>query len=304
MLDGSRIMVAAAFVGVDWGTTNARFTLSSATGIVLAERAGPGIAELDGPAAIEAACFATIGDWPTVPVVIAGMAGSDIGWRLAPYVPAPATVAAVHAAVVRFEARSVSVALLPGVTTIRKDGLPDVMRGEETQIFGSMSGETGLVCLPGTHSKWAQVSNGEITCFHTAITGELMDAVGRGTILLNPKHAPVARPSLHFLEGVTAISHSKLGLETMLFTVRSRQMAGTLALDDADDYLAGLCIGSDIRSALVFQPEFRSVTLVGTPTLTALYAAALANLDIQSRQVDGKTAALVGLTGAYQAVFE
>lgn len=303
MPGGSSTMAAGAFVGVDWGTTNARFTLASAAGTVLAERAGPGIAELGTPAAIEAACFAMIGGWPTVPVVIAGMAGSDIGWQKAPYVPAPATVAAVHAAVVRFAARSVSIAILPGVTTLRKDGLPDVMRGEETQIFGSMSGASGLVCLPGTHSKWAQVSNGEITCFHTAITGELMDAVGRGTILLNPKHAPVARPSAHFLDGVTAINHSKLGLETMLFTVRSRQMAGTLAIVDADDYLAGLCIGSDIRSALAFQPDVRAVTLVGTPPLTALYAAALANQAIQSQQVDGKAAALAGLTGAYQAIF-
>lgn len=296
-------MVAGAFVGVDWGTTNARFTLANAAGTVLADQVGPGVAALNGPAAIEAACFAAIGDWPRVPLVIAGMAGSDIGWRLAPYVPAPATAAAVHAAAVRFSARGISIALLPGVKAIREDGFPDVMRGEETQIFGSMSSDTGLVCLPGTHSKWAQVSNGQIACFHTAMSGELMDVVGRGTILLNPKRTPVARPDLHFLEGVTAINHSRLGLETMLFTVRSRQIAGTLTAEAADDYLAGLCIGSDIRSALAFHPDVRSVTLVGAPPLTALYAAALASLGIMSRQVDGKTAALAGLTSAYQAIF-
>ena len=296
-------MVAGAFVGVDWGTTNARFTLADAAGAVLADKVGAGIASLDGPAAIEAACFAAIGDWPRVPLVIAGMAGSDIGWRPAPYVPAPATAAAVHAEAVRFAARGISIAMLPGVKAIRADGFADVMRGEETQIFGSMSGDTGLVCLPGTHSKWAQVNEGHITCFHTAMSGELMDVVGRGTILLNPKRAPVAWPGLHFLEGVTAINRSILGLETMLFTVRSRQIAGTLAAEAADDYLAGLCIGSDIRSALAFHPNARSVTLVGAPPLTALYAAALASLGIMSRQVDGKFAALAGLTSAYQALF-
>ena len=296
-------MAVGTFVGVDWGTTNARFILAGADGAMLAERTGPGIAALNGADAIAAACFCAISDWPTLPVIIAGMAGSDIGWKPAPYVPTPATAAAVHAAAVRFTAHGVPVALLPGVKTMRDDGFPDVMRGEETQIFGSMRSDSGLVCLPGTHSKWAQVEDGRIASFHTAMSGELMDVVGAGTILLNPKRAPVARPGVQFLEGVTAINHSRLGLETMLFTVRSRQMAGTLAAAAADDYLAGLCIGSDIRSALAFHPEARSVTLVGAPSLTALYAAALTNLGIMSRQIDGKGAVLAGLTNAYQAIF-
>lgn len=296
-------MAKGTYVAVDWGTTNASFILAQADGTILAEQTGPGIAALDGPDAIEAACFAAVADWPRAPLVIAGMAGSDIGWQLAPYVSAPATADDVHAAAVRFVARGVQVALLPGVQTVRDDGFPDFMRGEEIQIFGSVASDTGLVCLPGTHSKWAQVNNGEIAYFHTAMSGELMDAVGRETILLNPKHAPVAQPGVLFLEGVTAINHSKLGLETMLFTVRSRQVARTLTTATADDYLAGLCIGSDIRSALTFHPDIRSVTLVGTPSLTELYARALTSLGIVSRQVDGKTAALAGLTSAYRAIF-
>lgn len=296
-------MDAGAFVGVDWGTTKASFILAQADGTILAEQSGPGIATLDSPGAVEAACFAAVADWPSVPLVIAGMAGSDIGWRPAPYVSVPATADDVHAAAVRFAARGVQVALLPGVRTTREDGFPDFMRGEEIQIFGSMASDAGLVCLPGTHSKWAQVNNGEIACFHTSMSGELIDAVGRGTILLNPKHTPVAQPGAPFLEGVAAINQSKLGLETMLFTVRSRQVARTLTTATADDYLAGLCIGSDIRSALTFHPDMRSVTLVGAPSITGLYATALTSLGIISRQVDGKTAALAGLTSAYRAIF-
>ena len=296
-------MATGTFVAVDWGTTNASFILAQADGTILAEQTGPGIAALDGPGAIEAACFAAIADWPSLPLVIAGMAGSDMGWHPAPYVSAPATAEDVHAAAVRFVARGVQVALLPGVQTVRDDGFPDFMRGEEIQIFGSVASDAGLVCLPGTHSKWAQVNNSEIAYFHTAMSGELMDAVGRGTILLNPKHAPVAQPGALFLEGVKAVTHSGLGLETMLFTVRSRQIAQTLTAATADDYLAGLCIGSDIRSALTFHPDTRSVTLVGAPSLTELYATALASVGIISRQVDGKTAALAGLTSAYRAIF-
>lgn len=296
-------MDAGAFVGVDWGTTKASFILARTDGTILAEQTGPGIAALDSPDAIEAACFAAVADWPRVPLVIAGMAGSDIGWHPAPYVSAPATAEDVHASAIRFAARGVQVALLPGVKTTRGDGFPDFMRGEEIQIFGSMASDAGLVCLPGTHSKWARIDNGKIAYFHTAMSNELMDAVGRGTILLKPKHAPIAQPGVQFLEGVTAVTHSKLGLETMLFTVRSRQIAKTLTAATADDYLAGLCIGSDIRSALTFHPDTRSVTLVGAPSLTKLYAAALASVGITSPQVDGKTAALAGLTSAYRAIF-
>lgn len=303
MPDEHRAMVAPAFIGVDWGTTNSRFSLASAAGDLLDERTGPGIASLDCPDAIESALFTAICDWPGLPVVISGMAGSDIGWRPAPYVCVPANAQSVHAASVRFTVRNVSIALLPGVRILRSDGHPDVMRGEETQIFGGISIDTGLICLPGTHSKWANVKSGRIERFHTAMSGELMDVIGRSTILLSPKRPPLARPSTQFVEGVKAINSSRLGLETMLFTVRSRQLAGILAAEFADHYLAGLCIGSDIRSALNFHTNVRTVTLIGAPPLTELYAAALASLGFVSRQVDGKTAALAGLTHAYRTLF-
>jgi 2-dehydro-3-deoxygalactonokinase len=293
----------AAFVGVDWGTSNARFMLIDADGGLIEERSGPGISRLAGAAAIEAACFEALGDWPRVPVVMAGMVGSNIGWRLAPYVTAPAAAQTVAAKAICFAAGGRQFALLPGVETTRSDGLPDVMRGEETQIFGGIGGDDTLVCLPGTHSKWAVVANGAITGFHTAMTGELLEIMGRHSILLNPKRAPAARPDAAFLEGVAATGASAAGLETMLFTVRSRQIAGTLTAEAADSYLSGLCIGADIRSALALHPGVRSVTLIGSPALAALYASALTMIGIPSHQIDGRDAVLAGLTRAYREIF-
>jgi 2-dehydro-3-deoxygalactonokinase len=293
--------MAAAFVGIDWGTSNARFMLIDADGTLIDERSGPGIARLDGSKAIENACFEAIADWPPVPVVMAGMVGSNIGWRLAPYVKTPATPTNMNA--IRFDTRDRKFAILPGVETMRPDGFPDVMRGEETQIFGCIGSDSGLVCLPGTHSKWAVVANGAIAQFHTAMTGEVLDVIGRNSILLNPKRAPEAQPDDVFLDGVGAVRASKLGLETLLFTVRSRQIAGSLTTEVADGYLAGLCIGADIRSALALHPETRSVTLIGSPALTALYAGALAAFGIPSRPIDGRDAVLAGLTRAYREIF-
>jgi 2-dehydro-3-deoxygalactonokinase len=294
--------MAAAFIGVDWGTSNARFMLVGADGALIEERAGPGIARLDGASAIESACFDALAGWPNVPVVMAGMVGSNIGWALAPYTKTPAKPTGANT--VCFNALDRTFAILPGVETIRLDGFPDVMRGEETQIFGGIDGDSALVCLPGTHSKWAVVTDGAITDFHTAMTGELLDIIGRSSILLSPKRPPAAQPSDIFLDGVTAIKGSALGLETLLFTVRSRQIIGTLSTEAADGYLAGLCIGADIRSALMVYREARSVTLIGSPALTALYASALAAFGIPSRQIDGRDAALAGLTTAYREIFE
>jgi 2-dehydro-3-deoxygalactonokinase len=295
--------MAALFVGVDWGTSNARFMLVDADGSVMATRNGPGIAQLAGAAAIADAVFDAVTDWPPVPVIMAGMVGSNIGWHLAPYAATPATVADTATGAVRFAARGRSFALLPGVETVRADGFPDVMRGEETQIFGALGQSSGLACLPGTHSKWVVVNDGTITQFHTAMTGELLDLIGRHSIVLNPKRPPLAVPDQHFLDAVTTMKASALGLETMVFTVRSRQIAGTLSADAAAHVLVGLCIGADIRSALLLYPDARSITLIGTPALTALYASGLAIFGIPSRQIDGCDAALAGLTHAYQAVF-
>ena len=293
--------MAAAFVGVDWGTSNARFMLVDESGALIDERSGPGIARLDGVTAIESACFDALGDWPRVPVIMAGTVGANIGWRLAPYIMTPATADTVEA--IRFEAGGWQFAILSGVETVRPDGFPDIMRGEETQIFGGIGSDSALVCLPGTHSKWVVVTDGAITAFHSAMTGELLDVIGRNSILLNPKRAPAAQPGPVFLEGVSAVKNSALGLETLIFTVRSRLVTGTLSADMADDYLAGLCIGADVRSALTLHTDARSVTLIGSPALTALYASALAAFGIPSRQIDGRDAVLAGLTKAYREIY-
>jgi 2-dehydro-3-deoxygalactonokinase len=294
--------VSAAFIGVDWGTSNGRFMLVDAEGNCLAERSAPGIKRLDGSDAMEATAFEALEGWPELPVIMAGTVGANIGWHNVPYVRTPASADMVLASAFQFTARGRSFVILPGVDTIRADGQPDIMRGEETQIFGALAGETGLVCLPGTHCKWARVEDGSITGFHSTMTGELLELVGLHSIMLAPKRAPAGKLGAVFDEGVGAIRDSVAGIEALLFTTRTRQVTSVMAADDADDYLAGLCIGGDVKSALALNPDARSVTLIGSPTLTGLYASALTSFGIPSRQLDGKKAVLAGLTKAWQAL--
>lgn len=293
----------ATFIGVDWGTSNGRFMLVDDGGNCLDERSAPGIKRLDGPDAMEGAAFDAIASWPDLPVIMAGTVGANIGWYDVPYVRTPVAAEIMAAHAFRFTARARPFAILPGVDTVRPDGQPDIMRGEETQIFGALAGHNGLVCLPGTHCKWVQVENGSIIGYHSTMTGELLELIGLHSIMLSPRRAPAGHAGPAFDSAVAAMRDSVGGIEALLFTVRTRQVTGVMATDDADDYLTGLCIGSDVRSALALNPASRSVTLIGSPTLTGLYASALAAFGIPSRQIDGRAAVLAGLTRAYQEIF-
>jgi 2-dehydro-3-deoxygalactonokinase len=303
----SVVPTSPAFIAVDWGNSNARFFLVAGDGSLMAMRSGPGISQIDGAAAIESICFDIIGEWlgqhPALSVMMVGAVGSNIGWQLAGYAVTPATLMDVAAGVHRFCARGVNFIIAPGVATTRIDGLPDVMRGEEIQIFGSVTSKEALICLPGTHSKWAKVSSETITAFHTAHTGELLDILGRHSILLNPKRPVAAKPNTAFVEGVEIARESNAGFESLLFTVRSRQIAGTLKPEVADSYLAGIAIGCEIKSALaLYGIPSATVTLVGSSHLTALYAAAMPRFGVATQQVDGDAASLSGLIKLYQAL--
>jgi 2-dehydro-3-deoxygalactonokinase len=264
------------------------------SGRVLGERSAPGIARLSGASAIEAACFQAIDGWPALLVVMAGMVGSNIGWGLAPYADVPASPLSVAHLAVRFAVRDTAFVILAGVATNQ----PDVMRGEETQIFGAA--RNGLICLPGTHAKWALVEDGVISTFFTAMTGELIDILGRHSILLKPQRAPIAEVGAAFLEGVSVARSHSAGLEVLLFSVRSRQIAGMLSDVDAEAYLAGLCIGADVRSALAINGGTKEVTLVGSAALNGLYGAALDVFGVRSCQIDGQGAVVNGLLRAYR----
>jgi 2-dehydro-3-deoxygalactonokinase len=294
------------FIGVDWGNSNARFFLVAEDGSLMAMRSGPGIGQIEGAAAIENICFDIIGDWldqyPALSVMMIGAVGSNIGWQSAGYASTPATLIDVAAGVRAFHARGVNFMVAPGVATTRIDGLPDVMRSEEIQIFGSVTSKEALVCLPGTHSKWAQVSDEAIITFHSAHTGELLDILGRHGILLNPKRPVAAKPDASFVEGVEIAQASIAGLESLLFTVRSRQIAGTLEAEDADSYLAGLAIGYEIKAAFsLYGAPTAAITLIGSQQLNALYAAALTCFGVAAEPVDGNAASLLGLMKLYQA---
>ena len=141
------------------------------------------------------------------------------------------------------------VLICPGLVSRDADGVPDVMRGEEVQIFGALSistRTTATVLLPGTHSKHAAVSNGSISGFVTHMTGEVF-ALLRDHSILGRLMAPRRVDLGAFDAGLDRARHRN-GLLHHIFGVRTRMLMNELDAASLPDYLSGILIGHEIAS--------------------------------------------------------
>ncbi|MDB5752746.1 MAG: 2-dehydro-3-deoxygalactonokinase [Ramlibacter sp.] len=270
-------------IGVDWGTSSLRAARIAANGAVLEERGSPrGI--LTVPAGGFAAVLQdTCGDWlrdPSALCLVSGMAGSRQGWQEAPYCHCPAGFGelgrGLHWVVPG------RIAIVPGLAC-ECDGVPDVMRGEEVQVFGALSllqQADGVVVLPGTHSKWVRVQAGVVQSFSTWMTGEVYALLRRHSILartMPDEEGPLDQAA--FTRGVRHATASGSLLHAA-FSTRTLALFGQLEPHAQPGYLSGLVIGEELRVQATGVAE---VTLVGSPALTARYALALATLGVRSR---------------------
>lgn len=277
----------AELIGLDWGSTSLRAYLLDEEGRVLELRARSwGIRQL--PAGgFDAALDDVLAGWPACPVLASGMVGSRGGWREVPYVPLPANLAAVAAALSFVDsAGGRRVHLVPG---LRNAEAADVMRGEEAEIFGALAlqpvlAERSALLLPGTHSKWVRVRDGRVVDFATAMTGEIYSALRHHTILsagLPEKDSPLDQHA--FLRGVhTARDSGAAGVLIKLFSARALVLAGELELLAVPDYLSGMLIGDELRGALAAGriDHATPLQLIGESALCHRYAAAATCFDL------------------------
>jgi 2-dehydro-3-deoxygalactonokinase len=267
-------------IGLDWGTTSCRAYLIGAEGAVLARVAdGPGILRVE-TGAFGAALDALIGDWVAthgkLPIILSGMIGSRQGWVEAPYARCPASADDIVAALAKIDHAGRAISVVPGLST-ENDGMPDVMRGEETQIFGALalSGrDDGLFLLPGTHSKWAEVAGGRIVSFRTFMTGEVFGALKDHTILGRLMRGD-ARDFAGFARGVRegAALDGGGALLNRIFATRTYGLTGRLADTALSDYLSGLLIGAEVAAAT--KHARAAVTIIASPALAQRYTDAL-----------------------------
>jgi 2-dehydro-3-deoxygalactonokinase len=282
-------------IALDWGTSSLRAWLLDAAGRAIDSRSAPlGILRVV-DACFEAVFQEVCGDWlaehPGIGAIASGMIGSRQGWREAPYVDCPAAIEDVAAELLRFEtAAGVGIAFVPGVAL--RAAVPDVMRGEETQIFGALPAQgDGQFVLPGTHCKWVRARRGRIEWFATFMTGELFSVLREHSILGRlMRGATFDEPA--FRRGVDD-GAAKGSVAANLFGVRTLGLFGEIAATGLDSYLSGLLIGDELADGLARTRSDRSrvPTLIGEPALTDLYARAFARLGVTARIGDPAAAA-------------
>lgn len=280
------------FIAVDWGTSNRRAWRVAPGGDVADEMEDDqGILSVpkDGFPSAVAAIRARLGD---LPMLMAGMVGSNRGWIEAPYVPCPAGLADLAASLCWIEGERA--AIVPGVA-LDEASAADVMRGEEVQVLGALAqgwiGADSALCHPGTHNKWVRLAGGRIAAFRTVMTGEIFNLLKEHSILSDLLAAPV-EPGAAFEAGVRhGLERDDLTAE--LFSVRARALLGKAPREDAGAYVSGLLIGADLKVGLRLAGE-SEVVAMGRPDLTRLFVAALAVAGRPARVVDGEAAFLAG----------
>jgi 2-dehydro-3-deoxygalactonokinase len=287
----------AALIGLDWGTSRLRAYLFDPLGAVLAVKDRPwGVLSTTG-GGFAGAYHDIIDDWRAagrdLPTIASGMIGSTEGWIRAPYCACPAGAGELAAAIVTTATRDGTVHVVPGVEV--RGAAPDVMRGEETQIAGALAlrpilGACSTLVLPGTHAKWVDVRDSRIVGFTTYLTGELFGLLRVHSILGRPARRVATDAQCGvawdaFDRGVkVARENGTGGIAPLLFRTRSLVLQHVLRAEESLDFLSGLLIGDEVRSA---SSAARSpLVLIGEPALCTRYERALVAFGIDAPTVD------------------
>jgi 2-dehydro-3-deoxygalactonokinase len=298
------------FVLGDWGTSRLRlFLFEDDKAIDACE--GPGIARLaDMPAAARIDILARIverwvDDPQSIRVLLSGMAGSRNGVCEVPYASLPADCASWTRAARSFDTRNMRMTIAAGVCSNNERSRIDIMRGEETQIFGAMRLEPCLgrgahvLLLPGTHSKWVHIEDGAIRHFRTAMTGELYALLLDHSTLFHTAAVDGDHTDNSQNEGFNAGAERSMNLQdgivAALFEARAAQLLDNRSKSWAMGFLSGLLIGHEIASMWNSFRTAGAVRLVGNPLLVSLYKSVCTARGIRSEAMDGDECVLEGL---------
>ncbi|OAT16244.1 2-dehydro-3-deoxygalactonokinase [Buttiauxella noackiae ATCC 51607] len=284
------------WIAIDWGTTNFRAFLMQGSKQVsrISQPCGLLSVEKDQFAPTLQNLLQTwLEQYGNLPIVMAGMVGSQQGWHEVPYAPLPCNAQDLASRTLAFTTPWGSQAwLIPGANGTSQFGQPDVMRGEEVQLFGLSAlhpADEHFVLLPGTHSKHAQLRLGEITASSTFMTGEIFSLLSQHSIL--GRALPEQQEDNEaFLLGVrTAIQGAPF--THLIFSARTRRLAGEIKEASVHSYLSGLTIGYELQAL----PAALHAWLVGSPSLTARYELAASLMDLNFSPANGDDCFIHGL---------
>lgn len=289
------------WIAVDWGTTNFRAFLMSDTGECIDK-----IDTSKGLLSVEDGCFPLVFDslikpwieeFKHLPIIMAGMVGSQQGWLNIPYVDAPVSIDELIKNSRKVNLVSGGVAkIIPGVRCKNNFGMSEVMRGEEVQLIGlsELIMKDFTAILYGTHSKHATWCNGKLDHYETIMTGELY------SILVNYSILGKSLPNQCFdqdvfIKGVGIGSVNPLN--HVLFSARTMRLFNEIDNQFIHCYISGLLIGHELK----YFNRSKYVYLVGSKMLSLNYSMALEYLNINFEYIDGEKCFLKGMNKIYNS---
>lgn len=288
------------WIAVDWGSTNLRAWRMQGREVTAAAQAPTGAIALD-PPEFEPALLAVISPWladgSVTDVLVCGMAGARGGWQEAAYAAVPCPPVPAEFTRVRAHDPRLSVHILPGLS---QDSPADVMRGEETQLAGLLASEPrfdGVVCLPGTHTKWVHLSASEVVSFASYMTGELFSLLATHSVLRKTL-ATEGWDEAAFLEAVDETLSRPERMAARLFPLRAEALLHDLSPETARARLSGLLLGAELAGARPYWLG-RDVVIIGADRLARAYRAALAQAGLAARILDATAMTQAGLAAAH-----
>jgi 2-dehydro-3-deoxygalactonokinase len=276
-----------SYIAIDWGSTNLR-AWHYQTGVCIDERRSEaGVTRLGDRTPAEVFTSITAG-WPVndVPVVMAGMVGSNAGWLSVPYLSCPVALGEIAGRLTRVEDKAW---IVPGLSVERADNY-NVMRGEETQLLGALELQPApLYVMPGTHAKWVQMEQDRVLDFRTVMTGELHHLLLKQS-LIGAGLPEQQENSAAFREGVQ-VGSNDASILSRLFEVRASHVLGARDRRHISDFLSGLLIGHEV--ALMTQQAkatSRPITIIAGSALAQRYQQALQFIGMDSVTLEGDRA--------------
>lgn len=295
----------ADWIAVDWGTSNLRAWAMGAGETPLTMLSSPkgmgSLARDDFEPALLALVEPVLKPGVTTQVICCGMVGARQGWFEAGYSAVPCKAPGGDAAVqVPDTDARLDVRILPGV---RQDKPADVMRGEETQIAGILHDDPrfdGVLCLPGTHTKWAHISAQEIVSFQTFMTGEMFALLSSQSVLRHSVQSDDWDEAA-FADAVDQAMTRPQSIAARLFGLRAESLLSGLSAASARARLSGFLLGLELAGARPYWLGQR-IMLIGDGRLSNLYKSALATQGAMAEVADGDRTVLRGLVAARAAL--
>ncbi len=293
------------WIAVDWGTTNLRLWVMDATGQVITS-----LTSSQGMNALQSGQFEPVlldlldpylSDEKTLPVMCCGMVGARQGWTDAGYLAVPSGVPdGTNATRVTGTDTRISVHIISG---LKQQSPADVMRGEETQISGFLRQYPdfdGVICLPGTHTKWVHISAAEVVSFQTFMTGELFGLLSKQSVL---RHSVDVKEfdQDSFETALDDTMSRPQNLAAQLFNLRANSLVGDQSGAQARGRLSGLLIGAELAAARPYWLG-QNVAIIGADNLAQLYQAALLAQGLSAQISDVTDMTISGLTAAYKSL--